>query len=199
MVTTHESDTSQQRCIARLALIWLSSLLIAGFGCATTPSDEAARELTPSGPGTVFPSVEVAVVDALAWSHLRAKQGPISGHAQGGSIRAVEGGFTYGLPVVAPDDEPDVVRYELDPDDVAHFRLNARSTNPATNRLRERFSRRDRDTVNHLDPAHRPLFILTPRLMVRAYHGSTVGELDVVQLDPRRRSDTETVYLVRTD
>jgi hypothetical protein len=195
---TTSQDKRSHRPRPRTVLGLLPGLLLCA-ACATPTAEEGARSWTPSGPGVVYPSVQEASVDALAWSHLESTRVLNRGRTQGGAIHAVSGGFSYDAPEIASENQPDVVRYQLSSRDVAHFRLNSATGSPKTNRRREKFTRLDRSTVNELDPIHRPLYILTPNLVIRAYHGSSVGAHDVAHLDSRKSFGSSAVYLVKLD
>jgi Domain of unknown function (DUF4329) len=117
-------------------------------------SADAVAE-APSGPGTVFESVEAAAADALTFA--AAHKGD-SRREWGGAISRVDGGFSYEAPT--PGSKAGV-RLSLGSEHVAWYYTHG-PRDAETDRLNEDVSRRDRQMVDRVDPQHRPLFVLTP-------------------------------------
>lgn len=160
----------------------VSVICILGLGCATHSGDRAGVTYEPSGPGTIFPTIEMAAVDGLAYGYKSGLEENNAELSRGGTIVRVHGGYTYGDLVVASPLAPMQIRYKLGSRDVAHFRVYPRTTNSTQNLRNERISRTDRNIVDDRDPGHRPFFVLTPKLMVRAYRGDVVGTESIADL-----------------
>lgn len=163
----------------------LAAIATLGLGCAGAPTaspladaplvgTHAAApgslvELTPVGPGGVFPSAEAAALDALAWAHLRSRATPVGlRRARGGAVRAIEGGFTYDEPTRAARGGMPRLRYPLTPSDPAHFVYHpARPrvvSNAGATRAIDAASLR---LVDERDRSGRPFYYMTPRRHVR--------------------------------
>ncbi len=153
----------------------------AGFATRPAAAPSADLAFQPLGPGTVFPSIEVAVVDALAYAHLQAQASPKSWVMRGGAITEVAGGYTHAEPLVANRVSSNRLRISLGPDDVAHYKIYPRRRDPAVNRANEVHSEIDRTSVA-LDPRQRPSFILTPSLKVKVYHPSIDKDVEIARL-----------------
>jgi hypothetical protein len=152
----------------------LSLTALLGLGCAYLPLPAALRtqplELQAWGPGTVFASIEAAAIDALTYAYLQAEAAHDAELMRGGTIHATRGGYSYGEIHVTKRPRAGQIIYPLGPQDVARFHVyprDKRHVNPAN----ERPSKADRRTVNVIDPLHRPLYILHPSLVIRAYRG----------------------------
>ena len=159
--------------------------LMALTGCASMMG--AGRvAFEPNGPGAVFPTIEGAVVDALAFSVVEAKRSHRSDRMHGGVITAVDGGYTYSSPVVAPALRPLEVSYGIGRDDVARFHVYPKAQDLRELRNREQVTRSDRASVDHADPRHRPIFILTPSLVVKTYRGNAQPVREIARLDQER-------------
>jgi len=171
---------------------------LAGLGCAQLSQappvagvtfDGAESGLTAQGPGTVFPSIEAAAVDALTYTYLSAKAARSVERARGGSIYATRGGYSYDEIRVAGRLAPHRVSYTLKPGDVARFVTYPRNSDRRVNWRNERPSHVDRRGVNVNDPLHRPLYVLHPSLVVREYRGEGQELTDVADLHrPSRKS-----------
>jgi len=172
----------------------LITLLIglASLGCAPLsqllaafPNGEPALEAR--GPGTVFPSIDAAAVDALTYAYLLALASHDTERMRGGTIHRVDGGFSYGEIRVAGPLLPTSLRQPLETRHVARFVVYYRTGRRSVDRANERPSRADRRSVRFVDPLHRPLYILHPSLMIRVYRGEE-GELaDVADLRHREQ------------
>lgn len=153
----------------------LAGLAGTALACATElPSQSSvrlelpARVVTPRGPGSLFPSVEAAAVDGLAFAYLEARRNERERSMHGATIYAEGDGYAYGPIQVASPSEPDRLTLALRPIDVAHFHTYPAGT-PRENRLNEVHSPIDRASVEQVDPRNRPLFILTPSLRVKGF------------------------------
>jgi hypothetical protein len=170
----------------------LTILIIAAvtaIGCANSSRWADRLAMEPAGPGIVFDSVDAAAVDGLAYAYLTARQTGKSHLAHGGTILRVDGGFIYAPLNVANERSPVTLRQTLKPNAVAHFRTYPRSWETRQNRLNEKISHSDRRNVDSEDPLHRPFFVLTPRLIVKAYHGESEPTMEVARLGRMRRHD----------
>jgi hypothetical protein len=156
--------------IAKIAL--LASLTASLIACSSLERHRLDERYTPRGPGATFATLEAAVVDALAHARLEAKRTHTLHLLRGGTITRTDGGFTYGPLTVASPESPTRIEYALRPSDVARFHAYPRSS-PSENMRNENPSRKDRSSVDDQDPLHRPVFVLTPRLLVKAYYGET--------------------------
>lgn len=159
----------------------------AHFGCAQAPGIVTALwgpalEIDAWGPGTVFPSVEEAAVDALKYVYLQDRDTGHAGLVRGGAISLVDGGYTYGEIAVAGPWSPHQIRYTLEPWDVARFVIYPQTGNYDVDRANERPTVVDRRFVRFIDPLHRPIFILHPSLVIREYHGDAHDLLEVADL-----------------
>jgi len=184
---------------------------LAGLGCAqlsqappiavtafdapppvVAPLDDPESGLTAQGPGTVFPSIEAAAVDALTYAYLSAKAARNVERARGGSIYATRGGYSYDEIRVAGRLVPQRVSYTLEPGDVARFVTYPRDSDRRVNRRNERPSHLDRRGVSVEDPLHRPVYVLHPSLMIREYRGEDQELTEVADL---RRPSSESGFL----
>lgn len=160
-------------------------LVCLGAACATT-GDPGADQVgfRPRGPGHDFDSVEAAAIDAVAYTHLEVTRDHRRNRMAGGTIRALPGGrgFTYDTIVVSSPTSPDQVALTLRPEDVARFHVYPHGTHSRAISLNARISHADRRSVDRVDPAHRPIFVLTSRLSVLAYRGSDQGNGEIADL-----------------
>ena len=167
-----------------LSLLALLVVLASPFTLSADPGDAV------QGHGYVFESVDQAAVDALALAHQNSLASGRPRLSRGGTIVAVEGGYTYHELVVAAPGAPDSLRLQLHPDAVAHFHTYP-SQGKGLDRLNETHSPADRRVVDQSDSRHRPSYILTPSLRVVVYRGRDANEpLDDLVADlaePRRR------------
>jgi hypothetical protein len=148
---------------------------LATLGCAQMGhllADLYTRpQLEAWGPGTVFPSVETAAVDALIYTYLQARDARDIQRMRAGTIYSVDAGYSYGEIHVASDLLPYQIDYPLKQRDVARFQMYPITSGRAVNRRNEQADQRDRRSVAVTDPLHRPLFILHPSLVIREYRG----------------------------
>lgn len=145
-----------------------------GLGCANGAlrlSQGPSSIMEPAGPGTVFATIDEAAVDGLAYSYHKATQLDGGQSALGGTVYRVAHGYSYEVPRVVPQPDPDRVQIVLNPRDVAHFATYPKGS-LVENRMNESHSHHDRRNVDKLDPLHRPAFILTPSLDVKSYMGT---------------------------
>jgi len=171
----------------RACVVVLAGAAMTLAGCASLPGAQGRVAMEPMGPGTVFPTIEDAVVDAMAYSVADARSSARSDRMYGGVIRMVEDGYTYGEPVVATSWKPLDVRYSVSSADVARYHVYPVADDVRENQRREHATRVDRLSVDQRDPRRRTLYFLTPSMVVKAYHGARVPEQEVVRLD--RSSD----------
>jgi hypothetical protein len=148
--------------------------------------------LAAQGPGTVFPSIEAAAVDALTYAYLSAKTARTAERARGGSIYATRGGYSYDEIRVAGRLAPHRVSYTLKPGDVARFVIYPPDSDRRVNWRNERPSVVDRRGVTFKDPLHRPLYVLHPSLVIREYRGEGQDLTDVADL---RRPSSSSGFL----
>lgn len=144
--------------------------VILALAAALPTLAQAQSNHTPYGPGHVFASVSEAAVDALATAHRRQLLGRTSRLSRGGTIVAVDGGYTYRAIETARPGAPDELRLRLDRNVVAHFHTYP-SQGRRIDRLNEHHSRADRWVVDQLDSKRRPSYVLTPSLRVIVYRG----------------------------
>src|SRR5262245_21951620 len=189
-----QEPESMTRNLRVLGGVSLTTLLIglASLGCAPLsqllaafPNGEPALEAR--GPGTVFPSIDAAAVDALTYAYLLALAEHDSERMRGGTIHRVDGGFSYGEIRVAGPLLPSQLQVALKPQDVARFVIYYRTGRPSVDRPNERPSNADRRSVRFVDPLHRPLYILHPSLMIRVYRGEEGELVDVADLRHREQ------------
>jgi hypothetical protein len=157
--------------LRKAELFTITIAAIMAMGCATSSRYQIADDLEAAGPGTIFSSVDAAAVDGLTYAYLTARQTGQTALAHGGTVVRVDGGFTYEELEVANKRSPMTLTLILRPHTVAQFRTYPRTDDPRVNRLNEKVSRSDRRNVDSSDPMHRPLFVLTPRLLVKSYEG----------------------------
>jgi hypothetical protein len=170
---------------------WVAVVICAAaLSCASEPRDRHLVSFDPRGPGAVFPSIETAAVDALAYAYKSGLDARTADKTRGGTIMRVRGGFAYGELSEAHELAPMHLTYSLGRRDVAHFRVYPRTRDQRQNGQNERVSRTDRNIVDARDPGHRPLFVLTPKLMIRAYRGEAVGTEAVADLGASNWSET---------
>ena len=157
-------------------LIGLSLIAaLATSGCAPMTQLLAALDTKPQleawGPETVFPSIETAVVDALIYTYLQARNAHDTERMRAGTIYSVDTGYSYGEIHVASNLLAYRIAYPLKPQDVARFHMYPFATGYDVNRENRWASKADRRSVAVTDPLHRPLFILHPSLVIREYRG----------------------------
>jgi hypothetical protein len=173
---------SEVQPIARIASL---AMLAACVACAGAPPSSLAASDTRAGiraegPGAVFPSVQAAALDALATAHRTAT--PLDRRRlRVGTIHRVAHGFVYSAPQRAAGSSalmPQRVRYRLRPIDVASYVIPPRSAEWRPARSNETQARKTQRVVDELDPAHRPIYLLTQSFDVVSY--SRGGQTRVV-------------------
>lgn len=189
--TRRQSDRLAGAWMATLAGLALAPLVLAG--CASMHGASRTLAVDPEGPGASFSTIESAAVDAMAYSLLEGRRTGRSDRLWGGAITMTADGYTYSEPVVAPSYSPSRIRYPVTSNDVARFHVYPKGVNTEDRHRREHVSRSDRASVDSLDPRRRPVYFLTPRLVVKAYYGKSVPEQEVARLD--RASDTMLVVV----
>ena len=167
----------------------LTTMLIglASLGCAPLSQLLAAfptgePSLEARGPGTVFPSIDAAAVDALTYAYLQGVAAHDTERMRGGTIHRVDGGYSYGAIQVAGPLLPSRLTHPVKPRDVARFVIYSRTGHHRVDRANERPSKEDRRSVRFVDPLHRPLYILHPSLVIREYRGADAEPLEVAYL-----------------
>ena len=176
----------------KLRLIGLSLIAaLATLGCAPMTHLLAALDTEPQleawGPGTTFPNIEAAAVDALIYTYLRASNDHITDRTHGGTIYKVGTGYSYGEIHVASYLETREIAYPLKRQDVARFHMYPLTSGHEAERVNEWASRADRRSVAVVDPLHRPLFVLHPSLLIREYHGNGDEVVAVADLRSPKR------------
>ncbi len=159
---------------------------LATSGCAPMARLVAVFDTRPQleawGPGTVFPNVEAAAVDALIYTYLQASNDHDTERMRAGTIYSVDAGYSYGEIHVASSLLGYQVAYPLKQRDVARFHMYPLSTDRDVRRSNERATQADRRSVAVTDPLHRPLFILHPSLVIREYRGRDEEAVAVADL-----------------
>jgi hypothetical protein len=144
-------------------------------GCAQMGQLLADLDTRPKleawGPGTVFPSIEAAAVDALIYTYLQARNAHDTERMRAGTIYSVDAGYSYAEIHVARNQLEYRVAYPLKQRDVARFHMYPLASDRDVLRTNERATQGDRRSVAVTDPLHRPLFILHPSLVIREYRG----------------------------
>jgi hypothetical protein len=166
---------------------------VAAAGAFRHPGAEAtlqdgARPLRARGPGARFASVEAAAVDALIYAHLQALASHDTDRIRGGTIFAIDHGYSYGSIQVAHPRTPQRIFYRLGRRDVARFHAYPVLRDIHVNRRNERLSLRDRRSVSVADPLHRPLYVLHPSLAIRVYRGEASEPVEVTDLRRPQRA-----------
>jgi hypothetical protein len=155
-------------------------------GCAQMGHLLAALENKPQleawGPGTVFPSIETAAVDALVYTYLQARNEHDMERIRAGTIYSVDTGYSYGEIHVPRNWRANRINYPLKPQDVARFHMYGYSRSRYVRRTLEQATPADLRSVAVTDPLHRPLFILHPSLVIREYRGRDAETVEVVDL-----------------
>ncbi len=160
---------------AVLTTAWLAALLATAACTGAPPASPAAAgaraEVRADGPGAVFPSVQAAALDALANAHLTATPHEKL-RLRVGAIHRVDHGYSYTAPRRAAATSPlmhQSVRHRLSPIDVASYVIPPRSGTWPAPRADEIPVRKAQRIVDELDPAHRPIYLLTESLDVVSY------------------------------
>ena len=173
----------------RIGLVTLLAVCIAGAGAplSMAAGNDPNDRIRAEGPGAVFDSIQAAALDALTDAHLTATPRDRQ-RLRVGTIHRVDNGYSYTAPRRAGTSTPlmrQSVRYRLRSIDVASYVIQPSSGEARSNRSNEMPSEEEKRIVDELDPAHRPLYLLTPSLDVMRYsHG---GQLRLVtSLDDRR-------------
>jgi len=153
-----------------ISFLALLVILVSPLAASADPGDTVRVR------GHVFESVDQAAVDALALAHEISLASGRPRLSRGGTIVAVEGGYTYHQSAVASPGAPDSLRLQLHRNVVAHFHTYP-SQGKELDRLNETHSPADRQAVDQSDSQHRPSYILTPSLRVVVYRGRDANEL----------------------
>ena len=155
--------------------------LAVAFSSSALAGATAQSAVAPKGPGTVFPTVEAAAVDGLAHAHQISTESNNPLLSRGGTIVAVEGGYSYGPLISAKAFAPGRLRLRLSERAVGHFHTYP-SQRGRIDRRNETHSPADRAVVDRHDSGHRPSFVLTPSLRVVAYRGKPAKDQFVASL-----------------
>jgi hypothetical protein len=171
----------------RIRLLTLSVIaVLATLGCSQMSIFLTALDTKPQleawGPGTVFPSVETAAVDALIYTYLRADRAHDTDRMYGGTIYKLAEGYSYGEVHAASGLLAHKIAYPLKSQDVARFHMYPIVSDHDVNRTNEGASSADRRSVAVTDPEHRPLFVLHPSLVIREYRGKAHQAVEVADL-----------------
>jgi len=155
------------------ASIGLVALLVACVGAplSALAEDCPRAEIRVLGPGAVFDSVEAAALAALSHAHLDATLTDRRS-LRVGVIHRVANGYSYTAAKRSAASSPRMtrsVRYRLRAIDVARYLIPPRSEKVRINRYNEEPTPKEKQIVDELDPAHRPLYQLTPSLNVVRY------------------------------
>jgi len=156
--------------IASLALM-VACVACAGASPASLSENQARAEVRAEGPGAVFPSVQAAALDALASAHRTATPRDRE-RLRVGTIHRVAHGFAYSAPRRAAGSSPvmrQAVRHQLRQIDVASYVIPPRWRRWPSSRSSEMPDRKMQKVVDELDPAHRPVYVLTRSLDVVRY------------------------------
>ncbi len=172
----------------KLRLIGLSLIAaLATSGCAQMGHFLAALDTRPQleawGPGTVFPSIETAAVDALIYTYLLASNAHDTERMRAGTIYSVDTSYSYGEIHAASILLPCRITYPLKKQDVARFHLYPIACDHTNERATQAVIR----SVAVTDPLHRPLFILHPSLVIREYRGRDDAVVAVADLRRPKR------------
>lgn len=173
--------------------IALLALLIActGLPLAAGATDSARMGLRAQGPGAVFDTVEAAAIDALSYAHLEETLTERRS-LRVGVIHRVENGYSYTPAKRSSNSSPRTacsVRYQLGANDVARYLIPPHSRHARINRYNEEPTAKEKQIVDELDPAHRPLFQLTPSHNIVSYYygGQTAVLLNLSDLAAMKR------------
>ena len=187
--------------VSRGALVCSIVLLLGCAGQGTfgfLPRAESAPSpngsitlLRPSGPGTTFATPRDAAIDALAYCYVAAlRQVPSVRRAQAGGIFPVVGGYSYDEPTSVRRGGASVLRYRLKASDRAHFRCYPQGASGSVMRLSRTIELQARDFVDEGDPAHRPIFFLTPQRFLRVQEVADEAQTFARILFGARRNST---------
>ena len=153
--------------------IGLLALLMAcaGLPLAAGATDSSRVGLRAQGPGAVFETVEAAAIDALSYAHIEETLTQRRS-LRVGVIQRVENGYSYTAAKRSSTSSPLTacsVRYRLRSNDVARYIIPPHSGKARIDRYNEEPTRKEKKIVDELDPAHRPLFQLTPSNNIVSY------------------------------
>jgi hypothetical protein len=171
---------SRSLALPRLTSRSARTLLLGTALGFTLPVASIAGEA--AGPGSVFPTIETAALDALAFA---AEQQAGARRELGGTIVVSRGGYTYEPP---RQGDRAGVTLVLGARDVAWYYTHGPRSEHAENVANERLSARDRRMVDRVDPQHRALFVRTPSGRVLRYGD---GRLAVVTPKPLKVAKAE--------
>jgi len=187
--------------LTRIGLVTLLAVCIAGAGAplSMAAGNDPNDRIRAEGPGAVFDSIQAAALDALTDAHLTATPRDRQ-RLRVGTIHRVDNGYSYTAPRRAGTSTPlmrQSVRYRLRSIDVASYVIQPSSGEARSNRSNEMPSEEEKRIVDELDPAHRPLYLLTPSLDAVSYRRG--GQLRVItNLNDRRLAKcTEAVIATR--
>ena len=153
-------------CSAGLPALIAASMLLAA---AVSPA-QPEMAFQPRGPGTVFPTIESAAADALAYAHQREDSSSTSGRSHGGVIVELGGGYTYGPLLTERPAAPNAPGLRLDRNTVAHFHTHPRQGD-RIDQSSHTLPRAARWLAIRADAKKQPHYALTPSLQVVVYHG----------------------------
>ncbi len=166
--------------------------LLGTIGCATapTPSPNAALEAASQPTERAYATVPAAAHAALEAIH-RTPYARDRRAMLAGAIVETEDGYTWQLPSRSSEERRSMVRLRVDARQVATFVAHPRTGNGEVDRANEHVTRAERCLVDQFDPAHRPIFVLTPkgRILVYRHEGEVVEVADLRH--PGRAPSTE--------
>ena len=144
---------------------------------SSSSTAELVTVLSPSGPGVTFATSRDAAIDALAYCYVAAlKQVPSVRRARAGTIYPVVGGYSYDEPSSVRRGGSGLLHYRLKPTDRAHFRCYPQAGAGSVIGLSRAIELQVRDFVDERDPAHRPIYFLTPRRFLRVQEAADEAE-----------------------
>ena len=162
-----------------LGSLSLLPLLLLSLACSTPQRAIDDDALHAEGPGTLFTTVEAAVIDAMLHAHTsRFPAG--RPHVLAGAIQRVDGGFRYAAPETSDRHSalsPPVAHFRLGPNDVASYLVYSRVDERSLDRQTAKLILKARHITDDVDPLHRPVYLLTPSLTIVAYDGTTARTL----------------------
>lgn len=157
-----------------LALAGLAvSLACANPNHPSAGSNRLTRLEIPAPPDSAVHSTIDAAVEAAFMAARRADRPRGRDRLRIGTIRRVEGGFSWVEPRASESSVGALrlmqVRLSLRPDDVAIYGIHPISGHADFDRANEVVSRDERRLVDEHDPLHRPIYVLTPSRRVVRY------------------------------
>lgn len=174
----------------------LLAAVISALGCASTPSagpsmlvSGIAQEVR--GPAVLFGTIEEAAVAALVYERANMMRSH-EDRLHVGAIVRVDGGYRWQEILGAPLDRESMgnprARIRFLPNHVASYIIHPRTGERAVDRINEDLNSSERSLVDQRDPAHRPIFVLTPSGRVLSYMHQA-GEVELATVIRGRESN----------